>query len=188
MDIRTSLHSISSGSLDSMVDCYNKTLSDTLNQHAPLINRTIKARPNTQWYNATLRSRKKELRALERRFMKSRLSVDWENFKTHRTDYHKLLKVAKRDFYSSKFDTDCPKQLYQNVNRLISPSKNILPDFTSKADLAQLFLDSFTSKVKTIKESLPPSNEAIHLDEVSTHHVLTSFTPVTEEDLKKNHS
>ena len=46
--------------LDSLVNCYNNTLSDLLDRHAPLKNRIVTSRTMVPWYNEEIKLAKKE--------------------------------------------------------------------------------------------------------------------------------
>ena len=68
-------------SLDSMVQRYNVSLSETLENNAPLIKKYVRIRPNTAWFNSHIRHAKVMKRRLERKYRKSGLEADLEKYK-----------------------------------------------------------------------------------------------------------
>ena len=54
--------------LDDLVQCYNTTLSDILEQHAPLQQKEILHRPHAPWYDNRIKDAKQERRRAERRW------------------------------------------------------------------------------------------------------------------------
>ena len=55
---------------DGMVEQYNSQISAIFDSHAPLVERKITVRPNTAWYNSTIRHAKVIKRRLERKAKK----------------------------------------------------------------------------------------------------------------------
>ena len=74
-NITSSFVNITGSDLDSLIYCYNKTLSCLLDKHAPLQSRKIILRPNAPWYNDELRKLKREKRRFERRYVNYNLTV-----------------------------------------------------------------------------------------------------------------
>ena len=65
-------------SLNDLIDRYNTTLSALLDVHAPIRKKVITLRPATPWFTAEIQKRKVIRRRLERRWRKTRLTVDRE--------------------------------------------------------------------------------------------------------------
>jgi len=51
--------------LSDLVDCYNSTLSQHLNKHAPLMSKIIRTKPRNSWYTLALKRIKSAKRHLE---------------------------------------------------------------------------------------------------------------------------
>jgi len=92
--------------LSDMVSNYNTCLKDVIDQHAPMIERTIHLRPNSPWYNDELRCMKCERRKLERKWQLTGLEVHHQMYRTKCVDYNKLLNLTKSLYYSSRIK-DC---------------------------------------------------------------------------------
>ena len=84
--------------LDKLVDCYNTTLVDLLDRHAPLKTKTVTVRPQVPWYSEEMREAKRERRRLERKWRSTRSAADFELFKKKKNRVTYLLKEAKSAF------------------------------------------------------------------------------------------
>lgn len=67
-------------SLTDRVKQYNTVLGDLLDKHAPVKNKTITVRPYTEWYTPDIRAAKIERRRPERKWRKSKLTIDYDLF------------------------------------------------------------------------------------------------------------
>ena len=56
----------SADNIHALAEQYHDTLSSILDQHAPLITKTIRVRPNTPWFNEDIKQAKSERRRRER--------------------------------------------------------------------------------------------------------------------------
>ena len=54
--------------LYSLTRQYNEDLANLLDKHAPVITRLITLRPNTPWYDDSLREMKRDKRSCERKW------------------------------------------------------------------------------------------------------------------------
>ncbi|CAB4022830.1 Hypothetical predicted protein, partial [Paramuricea clavata] len=59
-----------------LIDKYENTLKETLQQHAPQKRRIITLRPLSPWYNEEIGQEKRNRRKLERRWRASGLCID----------------------------------------------------------------------------------------------------------------
>ena len=64
--------------LSDQIDKYEYELSRILDNHAPVRRRIVTIRPLALWYNSNIDVEKKKRRKLERRWRKSRLTIDRE--------------------------------------------------------------------------------------------------------------
>ncbi|CAH3020937.1 unnamed protein product [Porites evermanni] len=69
--------------IDALSDCFNMTLTDILDKHAPLKTRIMINRPKIPWFNADIKQLKHKRRRLEKKALKTDLPGDWNN-------YHKM--------------------------------------------------------------------------------------------------
>jgi len=96
------------GSLDEVVETYNKGVKSIINHHDPSVSQTITLRPETSWYADKLRSSTKMWSKAERNWCRTSLMVHFEIYKN-------LYK--KWTHYYSRRSLEIP-QRKSNVERL----------------------------------------------------------------------
>ena len=82
-------------SLDELVSRYNDALKGIYDTLAPIQTRWIRHRPQAPWYYDNLRQAKRDKRRLERKFRKSGLTVDKQQFELKCSEYNSLLETSK---------------------------------------------------------------------------------------------
>lgn len=87
--------------LGNLVECYNTTLRNLLDQHAPLITKT-RCHPPNPWYTPALRSFKILCRKAERAWLKSKNNIDWNHYRKILSDYHTKITTEKQEYNSNK--------------------------------------------------------------------------------------
>ena len=81
----SSLHDhLSTHELDSLVQKYQVTLTTVIDQHAPIISRTLVARPKVPWYNNEIDNAKRQRRKAERTWRRTKSPSDFDQFKSKR--------------------------------------------------------------------------------------------------------
>ena len=65
-----------------LVERYESQLSTILDKHAPVKTRVVTVRPSSPWYTDGIKAEKVKRRKLERRWRKTKLTVNHEIFKT----------------------------------------------------------------------------------------------------------
>ena len=85
---------------------YNSTLQNVLNQHAPLMQKTVRIHPNSEWFNDHLRQLKLSKRRLETIWKDNQNDITFQNFKIARNFYTSECDNAKRIYFSKLFN-DC---------------------------------------------------------------------------------
>ncbi|XP_072016947.1 uncharacterized protein [Amphiura filiformis] len=138
-----------SSDVNAMVLSYDSTLRALIDAHAPEKTREVSLRPKAPWYTESLRRAKTEKRQAERKWLKSRLTVDKEIHREKCRQYKNDLHSAKRDYYCDQISGCDTKQMFRLVNRLsVYKPPNALPSHTSKKDLANTFCKFFDEKIK----------------------------------------
>ena len=142
-------------SADKMVDIYNTTLGTLLDNHAPPKTREISLRPQAPWYNDSIRNDKRKKRQLERKWLKSKLTVDENAFREQCRHYKNVLDGAKTDYHCAQISACDTRQMFKLVNKLTvyKPAK-ALPSHSSKKDLANRFSKFFDQKIRRIRNLL----------------------------------
>ncbi len=189
-DLTGALESLSPASdAASTVAYYNDMLSSLLNKHVPMKKQTVTIRPNTAWYSDDLRLAKKERKALERRWRKSKLEVDRQIYCAKRQQVNAMLRAAKHAYYSKMVEDNSynSKSLFNVIDRLLHRDRQSpLPASDSPERLATDFSDFFSSRIETIRSSLckavgsGPSGDAMSVASVLSH-----FRPTTENEIHK---
>ena len=115
--------------IDELENCYNESLLEILDKHAPLT------------FTDDLKKLNAEHRKRERKMLQSGLMADKEVYHKIRDRYSALLQKAKVSFYTDMFDQCAgnPKKLFRIVNSL---SKNhhdkVLPPYEDRCTLAEI--------------------------------------------------
>ena len=132
-------------------------------------------------------------RRLERRWRKTRLTVDRELYTQQWVTVHKLICGAKENYYTeliSELASD-PKELFGTLEMLLKGrTERLYPLRSSTEELANRFADYFEQKISTIRVELdckrmeqqnPFPDTCLRQSDV----LLRQFTPVTEVQLAK---
>ena len=87
--------SVDCDNIDALSDCFNMTLTNILDKHAPLKTRIMINRPRTPWFNDGIKQLKCKRRRLEKKAWKTDLRGDWNNYHKVRNQYSALLRSAR---------------------------------------------------------------------------------------------
>ena len=130
-------------------------MSKVLDNHAPLQKRNITLRGKRQGYSVEMKSAKREQRRLERRWKKTRLPADRENFVVQKLKLRKMLEDADAKFYSDLVmnNSSNPRALFRVFNNILNKqTQSPLPPHESPAELADEFASFFIVKIDKIQE------------------------------------
>ena len=113
--------------LDSLVNCYNNTLSDHLDRHAPLKNRIVTSRTMVPWYNEEIKLAKKGRRRAERKWRITKTTADFNVFKSLKNHCTYLMRKAKCSFFSDFFEMNSDNQgkLFRAIKSLLKGKDKI---------------------------------------------------------------
>ena len=177
--------------INDAVKQYNDTLSNLLDQHAPLSTKTVVPRVQQPWFSDSLYQLKRERRKAERKWKSTGLTVDFDHFKEVRNNYNVALFSAKCSFYNSKI-IECGndfKTMFSIIGDILQKKKSSkLPDHDSPVDLANQFAHYFMSKIETIRTNM--SSSATESDFPSLQYSRDklswqTFTNVSEADVRE---
>ena len=176
--------------LPMLVDKYETELTRMLDIHAPEKKRTITVRPAIAWYNDDIDREKRKRWKLERRWRKSRLTIDRELYKEQCKIVSSLLKKAKENYYSNIIQENKGNQkvLFNTVTRLLhSNTEKCYPTAPSSEVLANRFADFFCQKIEAIRSDLsarytPAANSLVDVQACSAK--VTEFERMTEDQVK----
>ena len=84
---------------ENLIGCYNATLADTLNRHAPLKTKVVTVRPCLPWSNEFIREAKRARHKSEKRWRKTKSQAVFGHYKACRNCVTYLLNSAWIAFY-----------------------------------------------------------------------------------------
>ena len=183
-----------SGTVEDLVQAYSEGLSLLIDKHAPIRTKTITQRPNCPWYSDELHEAKHLRRKLERRWRKSRLTVDHQIYRDQCIVMNKLLKRTRQTYYSDKI-IECgrdQKGIFKVAKHLLGdtgcPS---LPSTAPPSELTEIFSNFFTEKILTIRRGLqsdeepePEDNESHINMQPFVKKPLKQFTCASQKEVK----
>ena len=76
--------------IDALYDCFNMTLTNIFDKHAPLKTRIVINRPKIPWFKDDIKQLKRKRRRLEKKALKTDLPGDWNNYHKVRNQYSSL--------------------------------------------------------------------------------------------------
>ena len=135
------------------VSLYNRTLTEVIDNHAPLLHKTIKVVPDAPWFDFEYHELRKKRRKAEKLYGKTKLHVHKSNFIDLRKQTTLLSFKKKRLFSRGKIDeaSNSSKALYSTLKMLTGQNDSpVYPNVGSDATIANQFVDYFTDKVKNI--------------------------------------
>lgn len=179
-------------SLEELVQCYNSTLSQLLDKHAPLITKNS-CRPHNLWYTPALRALKNITRKAERLWLKSRNNDNWTSFRHSLSKYHSAIKTAKQEYYSNQVTSNIgnPKSLWTTVNNILhrrqsSPLPTSSPtEISLPTAFANFFNDKISKLRLNIQSALDRSVSPHHPEPLSHPATFSQFRQVTQEEVLK---
>ena len=174
--------------VDEMVACYNTSLLNLMDKHAPMITKKVCVRSRKPWYNDMIQQAKRERSAAERKWIKSQKPEDLTDLHTHRTRVIQLCSDAKKQFYRSKISENSKDQkaLFQVANELLHRKKDShLPNSDSKEELANRFVAYFIEKIEQIVNSFGKKITEQPSNEIYNGTLFERFKPITDDQLKK---
>lgn len=178
-------------SADDLVDSYNKVLTTLLEKHAPQKTKKFSIHPKSPWFNSTIGKAKRERRKAERKWRKTKLTIDKEIFRESHEQVITLINEAKKDHYQSKVkNAKDQKALFKVVNTLFNHSKDLsLPQHESSQILANKFNEFFVQKIAKIRQELilisDKTSSSNHISASETPSTLSEFEPASEEEVKR---
>ncbi len=174
--------------LENLVDCYNDCLGRLLDEHAPQTTKDIPVKERRPWYTEQIKCKKKERRKLERRWLKSKLSVDEDILKMQRNKVNVLINKTRSEHYSEKIE-DCgsdQKALFKVVNNLFHKDNvTQFPKCASTDALAEEFSEFFIGKVQKIRAKLDSIPVTCDFIDPICSSTMDTFQLMSEDSIRK---
>ena len=128
--------------IEEFTRCYDTTLLNLLDKHAPIKTKKMVMRPVVSWFTDDLKKLKAERRKCERKMLQSGCSHDKELYYKTRDKYSALLRKTKTSYYSDLIDkcSGNSKKLFRVINSLSKQkSSESLPPYEDPLILANEF-------------------------------------------------
>jgi hypothetical protein len=179
--------------VNNLSEAYEKTVIETLDQHAPLVTRTRNARIRQPWYNSEIHQARRLRRKHEKKWRKTRLEIHHQLYIEHNITVNSLIEKAKKSHYAEKFQgADDTKTMYKIVYSLLNSKCKILPGYESAEDMSNEFAMYFQNKVSKIYEDLDQEvsgtgNVSVNMfdHDVSKECGFSVYDHVTDEDVRR---
>ena len=165
LDLATSeLCKYSPDSLNDLIKCYNDTLYQVLEKHAPLRSKVIRSRPLVPWFNADIKNARREKRKAERKWRHSGKHDDMLSYIQIKKWKKRLMKEARSQYYCD-FISDL-KKLFAAANTLLDHRKKntVLPPCNNKLELAYRMGSYFVKKITDIGTILDVTAQHLSTD------------------------
>ena len=193
-DVMTSaLFTSPARNVEDLCSQYDHELLKIVDSHAPLRTRMVTSRLSAPWYTEEIAIEKCKRRQLERRWRKSGLEADKQQFADQCKQVRELIKSTKVNHYSSLImeNKSDHKVLFHSINCLLHriPEKHY-PICGSTNELCNKFADFFSEKILKIRNQLDAlqtdaSSNFQHFDNVNMDCGLTEFPPTSIEELSR---
>ena len=139
-----------------LTDLYNSSMKKEYDEICPIHEKDIIIRDYAPWYNSEILMAKKEKRKKERRWRRLRTEATRREYMDMRNRLNKIVLKRKCEYYRQKtFESRLNiSKLYKILDNLTGNRKtNRLPDGFNDEVLANMFLDFFDQKIKSIVEN-----------------------------------
>ena len=181
--------------MNDVASLYNNSVKPMVLSVAPVLSKTIAARPRQRWYNEELGDLKRAKRRAERKWLSRKTSSNKEAYSLAKRNYYCAVKNTRIDYYTEKL-SECGgnlRSVYAIVNNLSGEkTETKLPTiFKDDTELANAFVEFFHNKVTQIRRAI--EEELTNNDENSstpssfpenfTGPCMDSFKALNEEEL-----
>ena len=140
--------------IETLCDQYKSQLLVLINDHAPVIRRTVNVRARQPWRNDDLQRMRQNVRQAERKWRHTRLVVHRQIYTNLRDTFKQSISSAKSDYYCAKIESSSgnTKEMYHITNDLMGRTRQtVLPKCDGgPAELAESFITFFIDKIVDI--------------------------------------
>ena len=167
---------------------YFNTLRSILDKHAPIKRKMAPVHPDKGFVNSDILSAKRLKRKCERVWRSNNSAINRRRYRAAVNRYNFLLEQSRRRHYSTVIaeNNGNPKALWNTFKKILHKTSTIiLPDHISPTDLANTFGHFFSDKIVKIRVALESSVPVSLTIPKSNSTALTSFEPVSEDDILK---
>ena len=166
---------------------YNEVLGEMLDNHAPLITRTVTLRPCSPWFNDEIKRARTLRRKLEQKSRQSQLESDKEDYKEQCRIYNELLLSTKTAHYSKMVEDSSGNQkaLFKVADDLLHrKAERPLPSRDSDVILANEMADFFVQKIYKIRSGILSKNPNCNVIPRNMA-ILSHFQEASEDEVRR---
>ena len=142
------------------LDSFSTVCMDVLDHHAPIITKVVAVATRPKWMDKEFIDARKTRRRLYKKWKRTRLSSDRDNFLKSRCGVNTLVTLKRQNYYIKSI-TECnnsQRELYRVCSTILDTHKvMILPECNNAVELANRFNIYFLNKIANIRDSLTNS-------------------------------
>ena len=137
------------------IDQFNSTLQAIIDNHAPIIRRSVTLHPYPPWFTDDTKVAKRKRRNLERGWRTHNTEANHLLYTEHCRDMNDLIRCAKENHFSSLIESNQgdQKMLFQAVNNLLY--RKPIVRYPSDMAIAEKLKSFFIDKIRLLRDSLP---------------------------------
>ena len=186
-DVSTAFQSACQSDPSDSMCIYNTCLRQLLDQHAPLITRTLSDRTSAPWMTLEIIQAKVQRRSAERAWRESGLTVHREIYGEQRNIVTHMIKEAKKSYICGKIaGADSSRELFRLSDQLLGKSGDtVLPSDIPPESLPDKFNEFFGEKIERIRRTFDPDTPCPADAVVFSGTQLETFEPVSEDCVRE---
>ena len=188
-DCDTFLARADCNNFNSSLDMFNNIFGNTVNNHAPVLTKTIQNVNRPPWMDTEFLDARRKRRKLYKTWKRTRSDEHREDLVQSRRSVDILSKEKRRSFYQTAISSsnNSAKELFKITNHLLDRSqKSILPHTENLPMLAKQFNNFFVEKIENIRNGLNSSNTSVERPIVTADiSTFCTFKCVLAEDIHK---
>ena len=147
-------------SLNDALRCFNESIVETMNTHAPIINKKF-SQKRTEFTNPTILSLRRLRRKYECKYRRTNNRDDLSMYNYYVSEVRRSVNSSRNNFYGGnlhKNDKD-KKKKFKFLKQMLGEKKDvILPDTNSDQELCNDFENFFVGKIVKIRDDITESN------------------------------
>ena len=161
-------------------NCYDTTLTELLNVHAPVVLVKRYARPESPWFDTECHLAKVKTRKLEKKYRSHKTPYNESNWRSQFRLQRQLFQIKFRDYWKFTIETNAgnSKMLWSKLRCLLEPPSHDSATEHSANDFAAFFAD----KTEKIRQSTSSASDPV-IDQRDVPAFLSDFRPVSSAEV-----
>ena len=140
-------------SVDELYEVYDKTLRDIADQFAPRRTMQLRTRPMCCWFDAECRAARRECRRCERRYRRTRLPADKDQYVEAYKKKHETLERRRNQYWTDRVTSErtAPAKLWRSLSRILQRDGRLAEKIAETPNTADDFSQFFVKKVADVR-------------------------------------